>query len=789
MTRSQPDRGMTDKPEAPTPSILPGILDTDGAAGETAPRRGKAERDPQGGPVQLQGVVQRITFRNDANGYTVARLALEPTRGPSTGQGDASFWGQSMVTITGRFPSLSVGERLRVWGHWVVHPQFGRQLAVTDFLVVAPETLHGIRRYLGSGLIPGIGPVMAERLVAHFGVDTLHVITEHPERLAQVPGIGPKRAAAIAEALRRHQGIQRVMVFLQGLGISPAYAARIYRAYGDEAIRRVKENPYRLATDIAGIGFKTADRIAQSMGIAPDAPQRLVAGVHHVLQEAAENGHVYVPREALLAEAAGALGVAPEALAAPLAQLVGQEQAVADGDRIYLSGLYRAEMSVARLLVRLRDEWRLLQPVGAEARWEAAVAEAERKAGLQLSPQQRQAVLDALRQGVMVLTGGPGTGKTTILRVLLACLEAEGLRVQLACPTGRAAQRLREATGRPARTVHRLLEFGLVEGEGFRFQRNEERPLAADAVIVDEASMVDLPLAHHLLRAVAPGTRLVLVGDVDQLPPVGPGYPLRDIIASQAVPVARLTHIFRQAERSLIVTNAHRILRGEEPIVNRAGGDFFFIECEDPEEVAQTVLELNARRLPAYLGCDPIEDVQVLSPMRRSATGADRLNRLLQEALNPLRGEAAEVAGVGGLRVGDKVMQTRNNYEKQVFNGDIGRIEHIDPDTGTVRVRFPQADGPQVVEYAPGEIDELTLAYCITVHKSQGSEYPAVILPLTTQHYMMLQRNLLYTAVTRARKLVVIVGSRRALRLALRGVREEGRASGLAERLREAANE
>lgn len=753
----------------------------------------------------LEGTVERITFRNDENGYTVLRLRPD--------EDERAALKALPVTVVGHFAALSVGERLRVWGSWVHHPQYGRQLSVADFTVVAPETLEGIRRYLGSGLIHGIGPAFAERLVNHFGENTLHVIEHEPERLREVEGIGPKRAEAVAAGLKQQKAIQQVMVFLQGYGISTAYATRIYRVYGDGAVQTVRDNPYRLAQDVPGIGFTIADKIARSIGIAHDAPERLMAGIEYTLEDAAGRGHVLLTQAELLEQAAETLqlqvgaGESVESRLQPMVDgLVARRRVVQeagdgggdggdDGDvLLYTPRLHRAETGLAAGLKRLLRSFMPLRVVGQDglsggvgSNTDAVVAESEKRTGLALSDEQREAVVSALDGGVFVLTGGPGTGKTTILRTLLACLEADGQRVELACPTGRAAQRLREATGRPAKTIHRLLEFGLVSGEGFRFQRNEQQPLTADTIIIDEASMVDLPLAYQLVRAVPDGARLILVGDVEQLPPVGPGYPLRDIIDSGVVPVARLTKVFRQAEQSLIVSNAHRMLRHEPLVLNRADGDFFFIECDDNDAVAETVRDLAVRRVPGFIEGDPVEDVQVLSPMRRSVTGVEYLNEVLQLALNPPSPGKPELrVGPLRLRQGDKVMQIRNNYDKGIFNGDVGRIRAVDEDEGTIVVRFPQPEGVQTVEYGSADADELVLAYCITVHKSQGSEYPAVIMPLTTQHYIMLQRHLLYTAVTRARQIVVIVGSRGALQMALDGLQEESRAGRLAERLREA---
>lgn len=719
----------------------------------------------------IQGTVERITYRNEENFYSILKVQREGKN--------------HLTTVVGVFPSITVGETIRAYGEWVTHPEYGNQFKATSYESVTPATLNGIEKYLGSGLIKGIGPVTAKKLVAKFGLDTLKVIENSPELLTEVEGIGPKKAAAISRAFAEQKEIQKVMVFLQGHGVSPALAVKIYKFYGDGSIDVVKQDPYRLAEDIFGIGFKTADRIAQSLGIDPSSPGRIASGVQYVLSEKSSDGHCFIYEDDLVAEAAKMLEVEPGQVEAVLPDLVAREAVFIQEDgagrrAVYLAPFYYAEKGVAAKLRALAQGrmWSLDQALVQE------VDRAERSAGISLAPGQRAAVVKMCSTGVMVLTGGPGTGKTTTVRTIINTFESQGYRVLLAAPTGRAAKRLSESTGREAKTIHRLLEFGYGDG-GLTYGRNAENPLEADLVVIDEASMVDILLMYNLLKAIKVGTRLLLVGDVDQLPSVGPGNVLRDIIESGTVEVAKLTEIFRQAQESMIVVNAHRINRGEFPILNKQGRDFFFIEEEDPEKITGLIRDLVKERLPRYLSCDPVNDIQVLSPMRRTATGVDNLNAVLQEALNPSFGRDEGMKyGATVFLVGDKVMQTRNDYDKSVFNGDIGRVVSIDREEGELVVAFPDSDGDRLVTYSQAELDELTLAYAISVHKSQGSEYPAVIIPLTTQHYMMLQRNLLYTGITRAKRLVVLVGTKKALAIAVRNSKVAERNTLLARRLR-----
>ncbi len=710
-----------------------------------------------GGGVRLKGLIDHITFQNPENGYTIARLRPE-------GEGEP-------VTIVGTM-AVSAGESVQLEGTWDRHPRFGRQLQVDSCIPDYPATAEGIERYLGSGLIKGIGPVMAERIVARFGESSLEVIDTQPRRLLEIEGLGRKRVRAIAEAWKEQRRIRDVMVFLQSHGVGTGHAVRIYQRYGEEAIHSVRQDPYRLQRDVRGIGFQTADRIAGDLGIARDAPERVRAGLRYLLEEAADEGHLFLPMDELASGAAELLGVDPGRFPEAISALQASGDVVVEGQDCYPGPLQRAERGVALALQRL-----LSSPGPPVAR---RTGEGDAAGDASLGKDQRWALEQVGAGKVLVVTGGPGTGKTTVTRQIVERLEASGLRVALCSPTGRAAKRLTEATGREARTIHRLLEFAPREG-GFR--RHENLPLEAEAVIVDESSMIDISLMNALLRAVSDAARLVLVGDVDQLPSVGPGNVLGDVIDSGVVPVVRLRHIYRQARDNLIVTNAHRINEGEWPrIDNRSDSGFYFVEEDDPARVAERLVDLVARRLPRGRDLDPMRQVQVLTPMYRGETGAVQLNRRLQERLNP--GRKAHAVGDRELREGDRVMQVRNNYDKGVFNGDLGRIGRLE--TGEDSFAEVVFDAGGVQRYELTELDQLGMAYAISIHRAQGSEFPAVVLPLTTQHYPMLQRNLLYTAVTRARELFVLIGSQRALRRAIDNDRPARRNTNLAARLRKA---
>ena len=721
---------------------------------------------------QLVGSVERITFRNEENFYSVVRLRCQ-------GQRD-------LVTAVGTFPQLTIGETLQMQGEWILHPEYGRQFKVDSYLAKAPATLTGLEKYLGSGLVKGVGPVTAKRIVEHFGLETLQVLEQSPERLVEVPKLGSAKAAAIAEAFAEQGEIRDMMIFLQGYGVSPGLASRIYRHYGSGARQVIEENPYRLADEVFGIGFKTADKLAQALGLTTESQERLIAGIKYTLGQLADAGHTSYPLEEFLQEAATTLEVEVERLPAACAVLQQQKEIflvdVEGQTVIYLAPFFYAERGVAQRLSQLAQQPRQLElDLGLEQ--ELAMLEQEQR--LRLAPEQRQALQTALEHGVTVITGGPGTGKTTIVRSLLQLMGDRQRRVLLAAPTGRAAKRMTETTGTEAKTIHRLLEYTFVEGQGMAFGRNEDNPLEADVVILDEASMVDILLMYHFLKAVPLGCQLVLVGDIDQLPSVGPGNVLRDIIASQAIPTVRLQTIFRQAGQSMIVVNAHRVNAGEFPYLNVKGKDFFFIEESEPLKILEKVVGLCRQRLPSAYGYHPLEDIQVLTPMRRTPIGVDNLNIELQRSLNPASPQKTEIRqGFQHFRLGDKVMQIRNNYKKQVFNGDIGRIQAIDLEERELAVVYPEGRFERLVVYDFTELDELTLAYAISVHKSQGSEYPVIVLPISTQHYIMLQRNLLYTAITRARRQVVLVGTKKAIALAVKNNQVEERHTLLEWRLR-----
>ena len=717
----------------------------------------------------VEGIVERITYYNEENGYTVLRLKAR-------GYPD-------LVTVVGNLPEITPGESLRLKGQWATHPQHGKQFKAEQCEQVLPATIEGIKKYLGSGLIKGVGPVTAGRIVKKFGLETLDVLDHEPQRIREVLGIGPKRTELIARAWGEQKSIKQVMLFLQGHGVTTGLAVKIYKQYGDAAIDMVQADPYRLASDIYGIGFKTADKIAHDLGLPHDAPSRVAAGVVYTLSGLADQGHVLAPQSRLGHPPADLVDVQPEQVAAardalqqndqikreviyptreereraagPAASFILHPASFKEEPAIYLTPFYHGEVGVAKRLNAIIDAKHSRLRDVAQANLAALLNDlgstVSGRPTARLSDQQREAVRSAVQHKVTVLTGGPGTGKTTTMRAVIELLEKFGKRYALASPTGRAAKRLSQATDRPAKTIHRLLEFAPAEG----FKRNADHPLDVDMLIVDEASMIDLLLMNNLLKAVPADAHLLLVGDVDQLPSVGAGDVLRDVIACGRAAVIRLNAIFRQALNSHIITNSHRINRGQMPLTPKDVNDFFFFVKEDPDEAAGLIVDLVAARIPAKFGLRPA-DIQVLSPMYRGSTGVTALNAQLQAKLNPPSAKKIERRLSGTLfRAGDRVMQTRNNYDKDVYNGDMGYVQGIDLENQTITIVIDE----RAVEYDWSEADELALAYAVSVHKAQGSEYPAIVMPLLTQHYMMLHLNFLYHGVTRARRLVVLVCS------------------------------
>jgi exodeoxyribonuclease V alpha subunit len=718
---------------------------------------------PPDSPAEaLAGIVERVTFHNAESGFCVLRVKARGQR--------------ELVTLVGHAAMIQAGEFIQASGRWVNDRTHGLQFRADFLKATAPTTAEGIERYLGSGMIRGIGPAYAKKLVGSFGDTVFEVIEQAPGRLREVPGIGPVRAKRIVDGWAEQKVIREIMLFLHSHGVGTARAVRIYRTYGAEAVRVISENPYRLARDITGIGFRTADLIAERVGIARTAPVRVEAGIGYALAEAMGEGHCGLPTEALMRLARELLEVPEELVGAALQSELAAGSVVADRvedrDCIFLAGLHRAEQVIAerlRTLAAGRPPWGAIDLA-------RALPWVEGRTGLKLAESQAAALRLAVGSKLTVLTGGPGVGKTTLVRAILAILVAKAVRIELAAPTGRAAKRLSESTGMTARTIHRLLEADPSQG-GFR--RGADNPLDCELLVVDEASMIDVMLMRALLLALPDRAALLLVGDVDQLPSVGPGQVLADLIGSGALPVVRLTEIFRQAAESRIVVNAHRINEGRMPELARdPNSDFHFVAAEGPEDGVRKVLALVAERIPRRFGLDPVRDIQVLAPMNRGALGARSLNLALQQRLNP-PGEARVERFGWVFAPGDKVMQVENDYDKDVYNGDLGIIRALSPEESELTVAFDERE----VVYGYDELDQLALAYAVTIHKSQGSEYPAVVIPLATQHYTMLRRDLVYTAVTRGRKLVVLVGETKALAIAVRGRRSTRRWSKLRELL------
>ena len=712
----------------------------------------------------VTGSVESIVFRNDETGYTVCSVK---TQGGGVRQHD------TLVTVVGSCAAIWEGEEIHAEGEWVRHPSHGQQFQAKTITCITPTSTEGIRRYLASGMIKGIGPKFAQRIVDHFGERTLDVIDKESGRLREVEGIGERRRKLIKESWTEQRDVREIMIFLQSHGIGTAKASRIYRQYGADAIAIVKRNPYRLCEEVWGIGFKTADAIALSVGIPHDSEVRARAGLIYTLQTESDEGHCFTPEPDLLLHAQALLDITVEILGDALSKEFEKGTLVKEEDRIYLRDLFRAETRVAASLTRLLDAPQPFAPIDATV----AIPWAERKMGLNLAPLQREALRNAVTSKVSIITGGPGVGKTTIIRALTEIFGARKMDIRLAAPTGRAAKRMSEATGREAQTIHRLLKFNPSVG-GFEF--NIDNPMNGDCFILDETSMIDIRLMDQFLQALPDSATLILVGDTDQLPSVGPGNVLRDLIASGQVPCCRLDTIFRQDTSGLIVRNAHHVNHGEPFETHTGDSDFYFVETGDPEKIIARTVELMTNRIPVKFKLDPLADVQVLTPMRRNLLGTENLNSVIQAALNP--SGPSLVRGCTHFRVNDRVMQLRNNYDKEVFNGDIGFIKQVDAEDRALIVLF---DG-RPVRYAQSELDELVLAYACSIHKSQGSEYPAVIVLLHTQHFKLLQRNLLYTAITRGKRLVMVVGSSRAVNIAIKANQVRERRTSLRERLRNA---
>lgn len=712
---------------------------------------------------RLSGLVERVTYHNGETGFCVLRLKVKGER--------------ELVTLIGYTPTVTPGEYASASGNWVIDREHGRQFSAVFVKISPPNTLTGIERYLGSGMVKGIGPIYAGRLVKAFGAGVFEVIEQSPARLREIDGIGEKRAKKITSSWADQKIIREIMVFLHAHGVSTSRAVRIFKTYGQEAIAVVSENPYRLARDIRGIGFLSADTIAQKIGIARDSPLRAQAGVSYALTEASSQGHCGLPYSQLVPLAVKLLDIPTDIIEAAIAQEIAEDvlipETVEGQPCVFLAPLYHAERSIATQIARLKTG----PPAWSEFDADKAIPWVEQKLTISLAESQKAAIRLALSSKLLVITGGPGVGKTTLVNSLLTIMRAKQVKALLCAPTGRAAKRLSESTDLEAKTIHRLLEINPLNGQ---FKRNEESPLDCDLLIADECSMIDVPLANQLLKAIADGSAVIFVGDVDQLPSVGPGQFLEDLIDSGAVPVIRLTEVFRQAASSRIVRNAHQINQGLYPSFPAKGedSDCYFVQADEPEAIAATVVDLVSIRLPKKFGVDPVRDIQVLCPMNRGLTGARGINQLLQNALNPPGEQSLEKFG-HAFSVGDKVMQIENNYDRDVYNGDIGFVTGIDREEEVLAVDFDSRE----VNYPFGELDELVLCYATTIHKSQGSEYPVVVIPVSTQHYMMLKRNLIYTGITRGKQLVVLVGQKKALAMAIKGKQIERRWSKLKERL------